>query len=348
MGNKHSEEKGQLNETEWRDLIQKQRQNKYDGNDYELLIQYLSDPQTTSNDVISNIARIIRYYMTKTQSVTLCDFCQTNFKFEGVKVSIAIHPINGDIYIADEYKIFKFIKKNTLQLIAKIPDALLSKRSRITDLSFHPDGNILLCLIDNDLSSVYYIDYKNDAKITISKRFDKMDICKYDFTHYYLSNNLIKKLFPRLDFKETDTIGRDAQSRIWSHGSLYVSNCYNKEIWRLQNIGLETPIIYKIKMDQDKDDDKHPELLEEIQLSDDSDTMSYGIAFDVDKYFGGIYIITYQKILYRFEKRDDEWRKTHQYPLENELPVGIATIRYDSVIGRIIIADNYKLHALYL
>ena len=96
------------------------------------------------------------------------------------------------------------------------------------------------------------------------------------------------------------------------------------------------------------------------------------LAFDVDKYYGGIYIITNNYLFFRIERVNDDdnkdnedekssyndkykickWRVTHQATLRdvlpNGLPLGVYTIKYDSVTGRIIIADNYKIQALYV
>ena len=344
-----------LDESQWMKMIQQTRQTKYIGNDYELFIQYLSDPQTTHNDVISNITRVIRSYISKIASATLCDFSDTNYDFDGLKVSIAIHPINGDIYIADEHKVYKLLQKNALKLVAQIPEPLSpwGQKSRITDLSFHPDGDLLFCMLNNDLYSVYSIQYNNkdisiDSKINTSTRYDKMNVFKYDFTHYYLSNNDLKRIFPTLDFEATATYPQEPQSRVWSNGSIVKTNIYKKEVWILQNIQHhEPPIIHRLDLEENLN------RIERITF--DGNINLYALAFDVDKYFGAIYIITYDKRLYRCERigdQDGKWRITHNIllrdVLENELPVGIHTIRYDSVIGRIIIADNYKLQALYL
>ena len=94
------------------------------------------------------------------------------------------------------------------------------------------------------------------------------------------------------------------------------------------------------------------------------------LAFDVDKYYGGIYFITNDYILYRIEKVENgnknkkyenyfnckfsvyKWKVTHFVSLRNVLsyglPLGLYTIKYDSVTGRIIIADNYKIQILYI
>eukprot|EP01084_Bolivina_argentea_P123299 218505_1 len=357
-----------LNEQEWMNKIEQSRKNRFNADDdFELLIQYLADPQTIANNVISNIARVIRQYITNTKGITLCDFSKLDIKFDGIKVSMAIHPLNGEIYIADEYKIFKLTKQNTVQLIAsqQIDYNILTHRSRITDLSFHSDGNVLFCMLNNDLTAVYLVDYNNENKL-IHKRIifeihNKMNIFKYDFNHYYVAEKLINKLFPNID---TPGVKMKVlcDARIWPYATLYVPNFYKQELWLLQNNGIKSsPILYRIAMNKSRNH------LETVKLYQDVDNFwdikdskeknivenKYVIAFDVDKYHGAVYIVTNNKVLYRLEKvnkneNNCKWKTTHKLFLKDvlkDIPVGIHTIRYDSIIGRVIFADNYKVQA---
>ena len=98
------------------------------------------------------------------------------------------------------------------------------------------------------------------------------------------------------------------------------------------------------------------------------------LAFDVDRFYGAIYIITSNYMFFRIEQVGEglveshnadykafdnlfsvhRWRLTHQASLRDEavlpagLPLGLYCIKYDSVSGRVIIADNYKIQALYI
>ena len=81
------------------------------------------------------------------------------------------------------------------------------------------------------------------------------------------------------------------------------------------------------------------------------------IAFDIDKLHGGIYIVFSDKKFYRIAKTDKDffgYKVTHEQNLmEKEvlplgMPLGTCSIVYDSVTGRVIIGDNYKIQALYI
>ena len=85
------------------------------------------------------------------------------------------------------------------------------------------------------------------------------------------------------------------------------------------------------------------------------------IAFDIDKLHGGIYIIFSNKTFYRIVKkpkneRDDSgssiYKVTNEADIREVLPLGMplgtCSIVYDSVTGRVIIGDNYKIQALYI
>ena len=95
------------------------------------------------------------------------------------------------------------------------------------------------------------------------------------------------------------------------------------------------------------------------------------LSFDVDRYYGAIYIVTSNNYFFRIQRVYDDidnmdehkeifedkfsiypWKITHKTKLrdvlKDGLPLGICTIKYDSVTGRVIIADNYKIQALYI
>jgi len=356
-----------MDEQEWRSKIETTRLRKYGGDGYQLFIQYLTDPQSISNDIIANIARVVRAYATNTLSMTLCDFTQypqksptepCNHTLEGIKVSIAIHPISGELFIADQAHVYKYIRFNHLQPIAKLPSLATSTPDRITDLTFDANGDQLHYMLNNNLTAVYSLPYDDDKKIKISfydfyrKSSQTMNIFKFDFTHFYLSNVCVQKYFQNLPVcgVRQPEIVKEAQSRVWCDGTLYSIDMYRNEMWLVRNNDSQPPMLYRIKINTA---DNTMTLVDSVEIIDED--MTYVVAFDVDKYFGGVYLISYNKILYRMQPSSNdskEWkitRKKHLKDLiDNELPVGIYTIRYDSVMGRIIIADNYKIQAVYL
>ena len=56
----------------------------------------------------------------------------------------------------------------------------------------------------------------------------------------------------------------------------------------------------------------------------------------------------------RFKLCNIDWRVTHRVNLRHQLsntggaPMGLCVIQYDSVLGRLIIADNFNIQALYI
>eukprot|EP01084_Bolivina_argentea_P307731 531935_1 len=226
-----------MSKSEWMNQIQMEK-TKYEQNnninldylnDYQLLIQYLSSPQLlTGYSVISVIARMIRLYVDTLYGYTIIKYNENNIQLNGIKISIAIHPITGQIYIADAFKICKLQPdKKKLETIAVISD---KEQNRITDLTFNPNGSALFCLLNGNLKNIYFIDYKNENKslnerINTQYIFDKINICNYDFNNLYLYS-----------WKESDhSASVRFRTNISQTSSLYTFDPYQQNLWILNN-----------------------------------------------------------------------------------------------------------------
>ena len=253
-----------------------------DINDYELFIQYLTF--TTTNIIgyseISIICRIIRHFVGSCHGVSI--FNGENFYFDGLRLSIAIHPITAQIFIADECQIYKLNEENEnekqFEMIAKVPNLKKNKNKssklKITDLTWSCDGKYLLCLMNSNLISIRNIIIDDDT-ISIENRilhkieYAKMDYLKYDFNHFYFDASYFLQLLNFRDIinDESASITRShlnatfAHINIRSYSSLYRLDIYKNHLWiiansiqrdpTLSNIGNELnvwnqPLLFKI------------------------------------------------------------------------------------------------------
>ena len=167
-----------------------------DINDYELFIILTF---TTTNIIgYSEISIICRIIDTLLVVVMVFYLNGEDFHFDGLRLSIAIHPITAQIFIADECQIYKLNEENEnekqFEMIAKVPNLKKNKNKssklKITDLTWSSDGKYLLCLMNSNLISIRNI-IINDDNISIENRilhkieYAKMDYLKYDFNHFY-------------------------------------------------------------------------------------------------------------------------------------------------------------------
>ena len=245
----------------------------YDINDeYENFINKLLYPtQWKSPFYISSIIRIIHHYIGKHLSSLLCKK-ESQF-FNRITFSppiISINPINGIIYIADEYAIYyldetdnKNMDEKRLKLSCQIPNYYdLNHDVRITNISFNCNGKSLFAQINNNLDKIYYVDLiKNGRKkIYFNKVYDKsMDILKYNFNGYYLTS----KWLPQFFLEVVNTIIPNKYRAIEindaynNQNSLYQLDLYRKYLWILQN--------NQIDDNQTQNDDKNASPIYSIQ-----------------------------------------------------------------------------------
>ena len=395
-------------------------------NDYQLFIQYLTfTTNITGYSEISIISRVVRSYVASVHGTSILK--DNSFKFDGIRISMAIHPITAQIYIADECKIYKIDQnKNSeqqFQMIAKIGTI----KHRITDLTFSCDGKMLLCLMNSNLRRFYRININKENPLILSDTTHKIDYLQCDFNHYYFGASYLEHLLKFSDFP-------NAHINITNLSTLYTLDTYRQQLWIIcnstdivsnsnYNLKLLIMIPFKFVMItrqiqilsqqvvnlsheamNDIDNNKYEEELKVLQTKIDSlkldrikdenqckfvnltslleldlDSTTYVSSFDVDRLCGGIYIITSDKRLVRIERNremiggggnhdlfdcinkeypshficeQDSWKVTHDIQLFNVLPdglpLGICNIRYDSITGRIIVADNYKIQSLYI
>eukprot|EP01083_Nonionella_stella_P021075 58447_1 len=387
-----------LNTRQWMNAIEKERNDLgciSDDEEYQLFVNYVMFPfDANSNFYIAIIVRLISHYVGEVSvGRVVCDIDDmytkhSRFTFNGNNVTMTTHPINGQIYIADEYTLYKVINYE-LHVIAQIPDQhnkskfgdYVERDVKITDLTFTPDGNALLCLINNDLDHVYYIDCHKDEKalderIIHDTPYDtSLDILKYDFNNYYLTTEWLQNF---LTGAVSTTLTQQEQSQYVAtalsveHCTLYQLDAYSKHLWivshncsdvRFQE--MHEPILYRIPFDlvhkwREKKDvnEISKEGVETIRLNMFGSTKMQVLAFDIDKYYNGVYFITNGNMLYRIEKHIDEfgssiseWSVTHKVFLGDVLPketciLRMRAIRYNSVTGRIVIADKQKIQSI--
>ena len=189
-----------LNLEEWKKEIVKNKKNvavttpnndekddiKHD--DYDELISYLEKPFLVSNSVsiVSIIARLIRIYSGNVAATNLYNDKESG-QLEGYKISMAIHPLNCDIYITDSQNIFKLkttmgtrkdensssnggrlvpifrLPSNSNKLIkmgAK-KDKPLPETSSITDISIDSSGKFLFYIVNSNYVQTYFLDIEN-------------------------------------------------------------------------------------------------------------------------------------------------------------------------------------------
>lgn len=189
--------------------------------DYQLFIEYLTFARSIEGSSFHGaITRIIRLYVGSVHGASI--FGHDTFTFNGARISTALHPITGEIYIADETQIYHFTagddQKQQFTVIAKLPSSsLLTKRKKkqknidhrfISDLAFSPNGKHLFCMMDNLMDDVYYVAINENAQnIKVDERVmshivhDKMQgdepYCprlRYDFSHCYFDHSFLHRV----------------------------------------------------------------------------------------------------------------------------------------------------------
>ncbi len=69
--------------------------------------------------------------------------------------------------------------------------------------------------------------------------------------------------------------------------------------------------------------------------------------------YGALYVVLKNYKFFRLErdaKEEEGWKVTHVGNLresEGGIPLGFCVIRYDSIGGRLVLADNYTIRAIY-
>ena len=223
---------------------------------------------------------------------------------------------------------------------------------------------------DDYRNVVWYLGIPKGQLVCVSKSvwlnclnnfsFEDNPLDKYTGYFEWCQDELFELYSPKLEFvqevvhskikKDMDDFERGRESK-----NLQLKN---------KNVGINTSLD-----DKNKNSEKmSTTILNGINLNDDDNDDDNDIsAFTIDYYYNAIYLVIKNRKLYRIEfemnnNNDngndniniEKYTITHEIDLREELsqnggtPLGFCVIRYDSVLGRLIIADNYTIKALYI
>ena len=155
--------------------------------DYDELISYLEMPFFASNcvSIVSIIARLIRIYSGNVVAKNLYND-KNSRQLGGYKISMAIHPLNCDIYITDSQSIFRLettsggtkdkdsyndgclipifrLPSNSNKLIkmSAFDNTHFSPTANITDIAIDSSGKFLFYIVNSNYNKTYFLEIEN-------------------------------------------------------------------------------------------------------------------------------------------------------------------------------------------
>mmetsp|Transcript_32821 Transcript_32821/g.53263 ORF Transcript_32821/g.53263 Transcript_32821/m.53263 type:complete len:476 (+) Transcript_32821:29-1456(+) len=230
-----------LTRTEWLTKVKEQQVRYYKQfddekeellDDYQLFIEYLIFRRSiTGYSEICVIARIVRGFLGAVHGSSIFD--HTAITFDGLRISIAVHPISAHIYIADEKRIYKLLSGDDtpyasgFTTVAEIPTKHQSTQ-KIKDVTFSADGTDMFCLMNDDLYNVYRVRLSDDhisvyERICFEAAHDSMDYLLYDFNHCYFEGTFFSNL-TRVKYHSSHQYGA---------GVSYTLDPYTRNVWMI-------------------------------------------------------------------------------------------------------------------
>ena len=93
---------------DWKQAVQREREQQQQAlSDYDLFIRCMWAPQSISGcSIIATIALETRLYIGSVQHFGYSLYDDTAQRFVGARISVATHPVDGRIYVADSRNVF--------------------------------------------------------------------------------------------------------------------------------------------------------------------------------------------------------------------------------------------------